>query len=134
MPTCLKRWPTRARPEGSAITATTQRLITGELRLPHDAVAAASAQVLVELRDVSRLDAPSVVLASTVLASVSVAPGARLPFELSAPEAAPSASLSLRAQLDVTVPGAPACYLSTVACPVAATGDVHGLALPLTRI
>jgi putative lipoprotein len=80
---------------------------------------------VLEVRDVSLADAPSVLMADSVHESVAVGPGTRLPFHMRLPEAAPSASWALRAQVDVHGAGRStgAVYLTTAHWPVAPVGD-----------
>ena len=102
------------------------RTISGEVVFPADAPHGIAESVLVELRDVSAQDAPSTVLASTRIEAMPIGPGARLRFELQAPESAPSRSLSLRAEVNLRASGrrsSAADYLSTTSIPVAPAGD-----------
>ena len=109
------------------------RHLQGEVVFPDDAQPAVAARVVVELRDVSWMDQPSRVLAVTVLQDVAVGPGLRLPFTLDAPSAPPSATLSLRVQVDLRGAGQGCDYLTTVSQPVAPTGDARDLVVPLAR-
>jgi uncharacterized lipoprotein YbaY len=92
--------------------------------------------VLVEARDVSLQDVPSVVVGSTRATGVTLEPGAGIPFELAVPDAEPGHSLALRAHvsLDGTETVTPGDAISTTHVPLPATGDAEGLAVPVRRI
>lgn len=111
------------------------RRIQGELVFPADTGPAVAQRVLVELRDVSWMDQPSRVLASTVLQQVTAGPRVRLPFDFEAPEGNPGDALSLRAQVELQGTARPGgCdYLTVASQPVAPRGDVQGLVVPLAR-
>jgi uncharacterized lipoprotein YbaY len=107
-----------------------QRRIQGQLLLPADA--AGAARIRIELRDVSKQDMASVLLAARDLDGITLTPGAPIGFHLDAPEG--SGSLQIRVQADAVSPsGAPAVYLTTQAYPVAPTGDVQGLEVALKK-
>jgi putative lipoprotein len=82
------------------------RPIDGVVRLPADCPALVAARVLVEVRDVSLADAPSVVLARQQLARVPLQPGGTVPFALDVPEVDPRRRLALRVHVDVAGSGA----------------------------
>jgi hypothetical protein len=93
-----------------------------------------TARARVELRDVSQAGQASAPLAAVNLKALPLAPGARIPFVLWAPEAEPAHALSLRAQLDGEGSAEPAVYLTTQNCPVANTGHVEAVEVPLTKV
>ncbi len=107
------------------------RKITGHIIIPSDAPTAKARRVVVELRDVSRADAESVVVAKTELKNVAIASGAQLAYTLDAPTAAPAQSLDLRAHVDLGGMGRvmPGDYCTTASYPVPQSGD--GLAMDL---
>jgi putative lipoprotein len=72
------------------------RTIQGSIVLPPDAPKGRYGRLLVEVRDVSRLDAPSTVVAHTELDNVAIEPDGQVPFELEVPEVEAVRSLSLR--------------------------------------
>lgn len=74
--------------------------VTGLVSLPADTPAGTAASVLVEVRDVSRADAPSVVVGAQIQTDVRLAPGARVPFRVDVPDLDPSASYGLRVHID----------------------------------
>jgi len=90
----------------------------------------------VEVRDVSRVDAPSVLLAQVERDRVPVGPGVAVPFVLDAPEVAASRSLALRVRVDMQPRARPFSgdYLSTVLVPVPVAGDASDLVVPLRAI
>jgi len=111
------------------------RRIQGELVFPADAAPALAERVVVELRDVSWMDQPSRVLASTVMQDVAIGPGVRVPFAFDGPVGQPTDSLSLRAQTDLrgAASRGGSDYLTTASQPVPPSGDVQGLVVPLVR-
>ncbi|MEQ1517547.1 MAG: hypothetical protein ABL931_13780 [Usitatibacteraceae bacterium] len=114
----------------------TIRKIHGEIIFPADAAPGVAPRVLVEVRDVSAQDQPSVVLATTTLRNVTIGPGMRIPFALRAPNAAAERSLSMRVQVDMHADRsyAPGDFLTTAAHSVAAAGDVLGVKAHVTKI
>jgi hypothetical protein len=88
---------------------------------------------LVEVRDVSLMDAPSIVVAETRAADVPIEPGRRIAFELSAPDAEPGRSLAVRAHLSLDgTPGVSAGDLISVThLPLPSSGDVDSLEIPV---
>ncbi len=106
------------------------RRIQGELCFPDDAPVQVAERVVVELRDVSRMDQPSLLLARFERQGLPVGPSARVPFDFVAPEAHPANALGLRAQVDLHGGGG---YLSTAAAPVPPSGDATTLRVPVTR-
>jgi hypothetical protein len=110
------------------------RTVSGEVVLPRHVPAGLTARVLVEVRDVSAADAPSIVLGSTTLRIAALTSAGRIPFSLRVPEA-PGRSLALRVQVDcgrARSPGGD--YLTTESVGVADTGDVAGVLAPVTPV
>lgn len=103
------------------------------MTLPAERVPAVARLLLVEVRDVSVADAPSVVVAATREADVPLLPGGGIPFTLEVPDAPPGHTLSLRAHasLDGTERVAPGDAISTVSLPLPPTGDVASIEIPL---
>lgn len=66
-----------------------------------------AAEVVAQVEDVSRADAPSVVVAEERLQGVKVEPGAVIPFEIEVPAELvdPNSSYSVRVHVDVTGTG-----------------------------
>ena len=116
----------------------TQRRVAGTIVFPPDARAGRASRVLVELRDISVQDAPSRVLASCELKRQTVGPGLELPFEMSAPEAAPTHSLAVRVQVDMAATrgasGSAPMLLTTAIWPVPARGDARDLRVTLEQL
>ena len=77
------------------------RTVSGEIVLPANAPSKTAKQVLIEVRDVTMADAPSVVIAEQQFANVALKPGGRIAFKLSVPEVASNRSLSVRAHLSI---------------------------------
>lgn len=115
----------------------TQRHVAGTIVFPSDTRAGRAARVLVELRDISMQDAPSRVLATCELRRQPVGPGLELPFEMSAPEAAPTHSLTVRVQVEMAATrgaAAPPMLLTTAIWPVPARGDAKDLRVTLEQL
>ncbi|MFG3516996.1 MULTISPECIES: YbaY family lipoprotein [Streptomyces] len=74
--------------------------VTGLVALPPDAPAGRAASLLVEVRDVSRADAPSTVVGAQVQTDVQLSPGGRVPFSVEVPGLDPSARYGLRVHVD----------------------------------
>ena len=119
------------------------RRVHGELLLPANAPAGVARKGVIEVRDVSLQDAPSVVVASKSLSKVALQPAGRLAFELEVPEAQPGRTLNLRVHFAVT-PRAkgvalsetvePGDLLTTESIPVPAAGDYGPLRVRLALI
>jgi hypothetical protein len=93
-----------------------------------------TALMVVELQDVSYVDGPACVVASTCLPNTAVASGRPCPFEFTAPETPLSTALSIRCHGDISGDGAvtKGDLLSTESMPVPAMGDVDALRVSLT--
>lgn len=74
--------------------------VTGFVSLPPDTPAGTAASLLVEVRDVSRADAPSTVVGAQVQTGIRLSPGGRVPFSVNVPQLDPSASYGLRVHVD----------------------------------
>jgi hypothetical protein len=112
------------------------RTVRGVVTLPPDAPPSVARLLLVEARDVSIADAPSLVVGVVRTADVPLGPGRAIPFELEVPEAAPGHTLALRAHasLDGTERVAPGDAISTVSLPLPDTGDVPSIEVPLRTV
>lgn len=117
------------------------RRIHGDLVLPANAPKSVARKVLIEVRDVSLLDAPSIVVASTTLSKVPIQPGGRVAFDLPAPEAQPRQTLNLRVHASVAARPAgaaesvvPGDLLTTESIAIAAAGDYGPLTVRLALI
>ena len=78
------------------------REITGDIVIPSDSPIINGAAVLIEVRDVSRADALSTVVAQTRLTDVNFRPGDRIPFSLIVPEVSEAQSLDIRIHISCT--------------------------------
>lgn len=109
--------------------------VTGLVALPADAPSASAARFLVEVRDVSRADAPSTVVGAQVRTDVRLSPGSRLPFSVDVPEIDPAASYGLRVHIDRSGSGTVESgdLLNTQAVPVRA-GSTQGLEVPVSVV
>lgn len=83
------------------------RTVQGEIILPGNDLPAETADVIVQVEDVSRADAPSVVIAEQRQSGVSLRGGAVLPFvvEVPAERVDERNSYSVRVHVDVSTPG-----------------------------
>jgi putative lipoprotein len=77
------------------------RKVMGFVMLPLDAPETRAGLTLIEVRDVSLLDAPSVVIAEERLVDVRLEPGGAIPFSVDTPEVEATQSLSLRVHISV---------------------------------
>lgn len=112
------------------------RRIQGEIVFPDNAQTGVAAKIIIELRDVSMQDQASTVVAARTLDKVPIGPNYRVPFELEAPPGADGRAFAMRVQVDMH-PGlrhASGDFLSTVAQPVPAGGDLSGLLVPVTPL
>lgn len=75
--------------------------------MPRNATARGAAELLVQIEDVSRADAPSKVVAEKRIPNPKLEPGEAVPFELEVPEEAidEKAIYSVRAHVDVSGSG-----------------------------
>ena len=112
------------------------RIVRGTVVLPADAPEGTASLLLVEARDVSLMDAPSVVVAEARLPDVAVQPDGRLPFELEVPDAEAGHTLAARAHLsyDGTAAITPGDAISVTHLAIPPEGDVSGLEVPLRVI
>ncbi|MGW5309661.1 hypothetical protein ACWEVD_22715 [Nocardia thailandica] len=110
------------------------RRIRGFVVFPADAPRR-PARLRIELRDVSFADGPAPLLAE-LSADVPIGPGARFPFELTAPAGAASSAQSLACHVDLTGDGSLATgdLVSTLAIPVPPRGAVANLIIPVTVV
>lgn len=77
------------------------RTITGAITLPANTPATKAGQVIIEVRDISLADAPSVVVAEQRLNEVALKPNGQIKFKLPVPEVEANRSLSLRAHVSL---------------------------------
>jgi putative lipoprotein len=77
------------------------RLLTGTIALPPNAPSRPAALTLIEIRDVSVADAPSVVVAQKRLSSMVIVPNALVTFQIEVPEVADNQSLALRIHISM---------------------------------
>jgi putative lipoprotein len=109
---------------------------TGRLTLPANVPATSAGLVLVEVRDVSEADAPSVVVAELRLRDVPLAPHGQIPFQLRVPDVPSNRVLSVRAHISTDGSGqVKAGDLLTIAhLPVPSTGTPEPLDVPVAVI
>ena len=112
------------------------RTVRGSVVVPPDAGDWTARLFIVQVRDVSVMDAPSIVIGEMRAADVAVAPGGRLAFELAVPDAEPGHSLSVRAHLsaDGTTSVQQGDAISTTHVPIPPAGDVDGIEVPVRAI
>ncbi|MGW0314025.1 hypothetical protein [Streptomyces flavidovirens] len=105
-------------------------IISGVVSLPTEAPATVAARVLVEVRNVSLADAPSVVVGAQVLTDVPLTPGGRIPFSVDVPDLDPSDSYGLRVHVDLAGTGVlePGDLISTRSSPVPAENTAELIA------
>jgi putative lipoprotein len=97
-------------------------VVRGEIVLPESELPDRAAEVVVQVEDVSRADAPSRVVGEQRMRRVELPPGGRLPFEIEVPadELDERMSYSVRAHIDVSGSGEvdPGDLLTTQSYPV----------------
>ena len=71
------------------------RTITGKIILPPNVPVVCVEQILIEVRDVSFADAPSITLAQQQLRQVTLQTNGHIPFEITVPDVEPNRVLSL---------------------------------------
>ncbi len=109
--------------------------VRGHVSLPPDSPRLRAARLLVEVRDVSRADAPSQVVGAQVQADVPLSPGGRVPFAVEVPDLDPTSSYGLRVHVDLSGTGTlePGDLISTQASPVSAD-TTDELIAPVNRV
>lgn len=112
------------------------RTVSGAILLPPQAAAGAAKLILIEVRDISLADAPSVVVAELRLRDVALGPGRRIPFSLAVPEVEPSRSLALRVHIDRDADGrvSPGDLLTTTIYPIPPRGAPPPLSVAVSAI
>ncbi|AUD02812.1 YbaY family lipoprotein [Spirosoma pollinicola] len=112
------------------------RSVAGDILLPPTSPASTASYVLIEVRDVSEVDAPSVVVAQQRLTGISLQPGGHIHFHLQAPEVAPNRSLALRVHisLDGSEPAKPGDLLSTSRYAVPSLGEQTSMTVSVVVI
>ncbi|MEW2138176.1 YbaY family lipoprotein [Streptomyces sp. NPDC005409] len=109
--------------------------VWGFVAMPPDAPLAVAARLLVEVRDVSRADAPSTVVGAQVQTDVPLAPDGRVPFRVQVPDLDPTASYGLRIHVDFSGTGTvePGDLINTQSVPVV-PGAAQELLAPVARV
>ena len=112
------------------------RTIKGQVILPANAPAVDAGLIVVEVRDVSMADAPSVLVAEERLSHVALRPGGRIEFKLIVPEVGPGRMLSLRAHASLDGSGRVKSgdLLTTASHPVPSTGPLLVFDVPVVVI
>lgn len=112
------------------------RIIAGEIALPANCPVKKGAMVLIEIRDVSLIDAPSIVVAHTKLTNVNIQPGGRVVFSLLVPEVSDNRSLEIRVHISLSRNGRikPGDLLTTASYPVPTRGTLDCIVVPVTLI
>ena len=114
------------------------RIVQGEIVLPDGELPGEAAELVVQVEDVSRADAPSRVVGEQRVRDVHLAPGGRLPFQVEVPahDVDPGLSYSLRAHVDVSGSGEvePGDLLTTQSYPVLTTDQADAPTVAVQRI
>ena len=112
--------------------------VTGQIVLPDSAVPPGAARVIVQIEDVSRADAPSIVIAEESLENVELSPGRTVPFILTVPTDILDASkhYSVRAHIDISGSGTVdrGDFVSTQSHPVLTRGFGNEAVVPVKRV
>ncbi|MFE7722896.1 hypothetical protein ACFU44_28115 [Nocardia rhizosphaerihabitans] len=111
------------------------RRIRGFVVLPPDAPVT-TARIAVELRDVTYADGAAPLVTETVAIGVAIEPGARIPFDLAAPESPAGTALGLACQIDRAGDGVlrTGDLVSTQAIPVPPHGSVSDVIIPVRLV
>jgi putative lipoprotein len=112
------------------------RTVSGEIALPNDFPKARGADVLIEVRDVSLVDAPSIVVAHTTLKDVDLKPSGSISFSLPVPEVPDARSLEIRIHIsldksDIVKRGD---LLTTMSHQIPSRGSFTHMVVPVKRI
>ena len=114
------------------------RVVHGEVTLPAEAEPVDAAEVVIQVEDVSRADAPSVVVAEQRLHGVSLQPGEALPFDVEVPgeRIDPSSHYSVRVHVDVSGSGdvERGDFVSTRSYPVLTRGNGDEVIAEVQRV
>jgi putative lipoprotein len=114
------------------------RVVHGEVTLPADTEPLDAAEVVIQVEDVSRADAPSVVVAEQRLHGVSLRPGEALPFDVEVPgeRIDPSSHYSVRVHVDVSGSGdvERGDFVSTRSYPVLTRGHGDAVIAEVQRV
>jgi uncharacterized lipoprotein YbaY len=112
------------------------RTITGEIVLPNEASTKRAGAILVEVRDVSLLDAPSTVVANQELRNIFLNPGGRIAFMVRVPEVPVTRTLSIRVHISLDGSGRlkPGDLLTTASYPVPSKGTPKSIEVPVSVI
>jgi putative lipoprotein len=112
------------------------RRIGGNIILPVNAPSVNAKLVVVELHDVSLIDAPSVVISSQQLLDIPIHPLGRISFSFLAPESNLQTSLTLRVHVSMAGDGivSPGDFMTTASHQIANTGDRQQVELPVQLI
>jgi putative lipoprotein len=112
--------------------------VRGEILIPGADVPPEAAEVVVQVEDVSRADAPSVVVGEKRLGRVRLEASQAVPFEVEVPadRVDPSASYSLRVHVDTSGSGQvePGDLLTTQSHPVLTRGYGNQASVEVQRI
>lgn len=111
------------------------RSISGHVVVPANAPQRKAQVVTIEVHDISVADAPSKLVAQSILKNVQVKPNQQLSFQLDVPEAS-KASLAFRVHVDWDGDGAPASgdLLTTQVISVPRSADPVVIEVPVTLI
>jgi uncharacterized lipoprotein YbaY len=114
------------------------RVVHGDVTLPAGAEPLEAAEVVIQVEDVSRADAPSVVVAEQRLHGVSLRPGKTLPFAVDVPgdRVDPRSHYSVRIHVDVSGSGdvEPGDFVSTRSYPVLTRGHGDEVSAEVQRV
>jgi uncharacterized lipoprotein YbaY len=114
------------------------RAVRGRIALPPEIPAEKARAVVVQVEDVSRMDAPSEVLAQQRFENVDLEEGGELPFEVQVPAdlVDQRRRYSMRVHVDVNGTGnvTKGDYVSTASYPVLTEGDDDFLVITARRV
>jgi putative lipoprotein len=115
-----------------------ERVVHGEVTLPAEAGPLEAAEVVIQVEDVSRADAPSVVVAEQRLHGVRLRPGEALAFAVEVPSERvdPQSHYSVRVHVDVSGSGdvERGDFVSTRSYPVLTRGHGDAVIAEVQRV
>jgi putative lipoprotein len=130
--------PARLAHQGGGRTMDKTYTVTGDIVLPEGDLPDKAAGITVQIEDISRADAPSLVVGEQRMAGVRLRGGTALPFRVTVPAKAIEQHnlYSVRVHVDITGAGEvrKGDYVTTQTHPVLTQGHGSSVRVPVTRV